>query len=139
MTVQLTNNGKAPHGAQLIRILGNHTIPQALMTIGGPNGKSPSWLHAEGGVGFAPPGDDRQRDCQSPGGQLAVADVAGAQAGQGGPPAFAPLTVTPGQPGALPITGTTVTAAAPSKDHYKWEISGPLEGGRQRRDLCQQG
>lgn len=129
VTVQLTNNGKAPHGAQLIRILGNHTIPQALMTIGGPSGKSPNWLHAEGGVGFAPPGMTADATVNLPAGKYAVADVAGAQAGQGGPPAFAPLTVTPGQPGVLPATATTVTAAAPSKDHYKWEISGQLKVG----------
>jgi hypothetical protein len=129
VTVRLTNNGKAPHGAQLIRILGNHTIPQALMAVGGPSGKSPNWLHAEGGVGFAPPGRAVDATVDLPAGNYAVADVAGAQAGQGGPPAFAPLTVTPGRPGALPATATTVTAAAPSKDHYKWEISGPLKVG----------
>ena len=44
-------------------------------------------------------------------------------------PRFAPITVTPGQSGALPATATTITAANPSKDHYKWEISGTLKAG----------
>lgn len=131
VTVQLTNNGKAPHGAQLIRILGGHTIAQALMTLGGESSKTPSWLRAEGGVGLASPGSTASATVSLPTGSYAVVDLAGAEAGkgQGGPPAVTPLNVTPGQAGTLPATGTTITAAAPSKDHYKWEISGPLKVG----------
>src|ERR1700736_1562262 len=33
VTVQLTNNGKGPHGAQLIRIDGGHTIEEAVKSI----------------------------------------------------------------------------------------------------------
>ena len=129
MTVQLANKGKTPHSAQLIRILGSHTIPQALMTLGGQPNKTPSWLHAEGGIGVAEPATTASTTVDLPAGNYAIVDIAGAQGGQGGPPAFAALTVTPGQPGTLPANPTTVTAAAPSKDHYKWEISGPLKVG----------
>jgi hypothetical protein len=129
VTVQLTNNGKGPHGAQLIRILGAHTIEEALKTLGGESHKTPSWLRAEGGVGAAVPGSSASATVSLPAGNYAVVDFAGAQEGKGGPPAFAPLTVTPGQTGILPSTATTITAAAPSKDHYKWEISGPLKVG----------
>lgn len=130
VTVQLANNGKSPHGAQLVRILPPYTIEQALKTLGGESRKTPSWLHAEGGVGAAGPGGSASATVSLPAGNYAVIDFLGAESGQGsGPPAFAPLTVTPGQEGALPATGTTITAAAPSKDHYKWQISGPLKVG----------
>lgn len=130
VTVKLMNSGKAPHGAQLVRILGKHTIIQALMKIGGQKTKTPSWLHAEGGVGFAAPGTSASATVDLPAGNYAIADVAGAQSGSGGPPAFAPLTVTPGQSAPVPASATTVTAAAPSKDHYKWQIAGsPLKVG----------
>src|SRR5450755_2635044 len=33
VTVQLANNGRAPHGAQLVRIEGAHTIEQALKAL----------------------------------------------------------------------------------------------------------
>ncbi len=41
------------------------------------------------------------------------------------------LTVTAGPAGnpALPSTATTITATNPSKDHYSWEVSGPLTHG----------
>ena len=54
----VTNSGKAPHGAQLIRLEGNHTPAEALKTItnNNPNTKAPGWLRAQGGVGPIPPG-----------------------------------------------------------------------------------
>jgi hypothetical protein len=130
VTVQLTNNGRAPHGAQLARIEGGHTIAQALAALGGESHKTPSWLRAEGGVGGIAPGSTSSATMVLPAGNYAVVDVAGAQESQGGgPPATAPLAVTPGAAAALSSTATTITAAAPSKDHYKWEISGPLKVG----------
>jgi hypothetical protein len=131
VTVQLTNDTRATHGAQLIRIEGTHTIEQALKTLGGESRKTPSWLRAEGGVGAAASGSTASATVSLPAGSYAIVDVAGAESGQGGGggPAFAPLTVTPGKAGALPSTATTITAANPSKDHYKWQISGPLKVG----------
>ncbi|PZR68413.1 MAG: hypothetical protein DLM63_03950 [Solirubrobacterales bacterium] len=130
MTVKLMNSGKGPHGAQLVRILGKHTIIQALMQVGGHNTKTPSWLHAEGGIGLADPGTSASAMVDLPAGNYAIVDVAGAQSGSGGPPAFAPLTVTSGQSAPVPASATTVTATAPSKDHYKWQIAGsPLMVG----------
>jgi hypothetical protein len=129
VTVQLTNNGKGPHGAQLIRIEGGHTIEEAVRSVASESHKVPSWLRAEGGVGAAVHGQSAAATVSLQAGSYAVVDFAGAQEGHGGPPAVAPLTVTPGQEGAVPVTGTTITAANPSKDHYKWEISGPLKAG----------
>ena len=127
--VQLTNNGKLHHGAQLVQIVGAHSVEQALKSLGSESGKTPSWLRADGGVGVAQPGSSATATVNLVAGNYVVVDFAGASEGKGGPPAYAPLTVTPAPPGALPSTTTTITAAAPSKDHYKWEISGPLKTG----------
>jgi uncharacterized cupredoxin-like copper-binding protein len=127
VTVQLTNTGKAPHGAQLIRVESPHTVEQALKILGGESHKSPGWIHGEGGVGGVEPGGTASATVNLPAGSYGVVDAAGA--GERGPPAVAPLTVTPGAEGPLPATGTTITATAPSKDQYKWQISGPLKAG----------
>jgi len=131
VTLSFTNHGKTIHGAQLIRFDPPHTGQQAIQTLGtiisGQVKTTPSWLHAEGGIGAAPPGGAATAGLDLPAGSYLVIDVAGG--GQSGPPAFAPLTITTGTAGSLPATGTTITAANPSKDHYKWQISGPLHSG----------
>jgi hypothetical protein len=129
VSVQLTNSGKAPHGAQLIRLEGGHTILEAFQVLKPESHKTPSWIHAEGGVGGAPPGATGTATVDLPAGRYFVVDALGASSGGPGPPAVAPLTVTPGSEGPLPSTGTTITAAAPSKDHYKWQVSGALKTG----------
>jgi hypothetical protein len=129
LTVTLQNNGKTPHGAQLIRILGGHTLTEMLAALGGQSTKTPAWLRAEGGIGFAPPGATVSATVVLPSGRYAILDAAGADSTQSSAPAVTPITVTAGTPGALPPTATTITAANPSKDHYRWEISGPLRPG----------
>jgi len=62
-----------------------------------------------------------------PAGKYFVADVGGA--GGNGPPAYTQFTVTSGTAGSLPSAPTTVTAANPGKDKYKWDISGGLKPG----------
>jgi hypothetical protein len=138
VTVQLTNNGKAVHGAQLIRILGTHTIAEAVKSVASENNKTPSWLRAEGGVGGAPPALSAAATVSLPAGRYAVVDFAGGRESQG-PPAIAQLTVTPGQTAAVPSTGTVITAANPSKDHYKWDVSGPLKTGSNTITLVSKG
>jgi hypothetical protein len=127
VNLQLTNRGQAPHAAQLIRIDAPHTLPQAEQALGSNSNKTPAWIHFAGGVGRVPPGPPASAFVNLPPGQYIVADF-----GPGnGQPAIAQLTVTPGHTGSLPATPTTVTAANPSKDHYKWQISGPLKAGTQ--------
>jgi hypothetical protein len=129
VTMRLTNTGKSPHSAQLLRMEGGHTIEQALQVLRSEGrAKIPDWLHGEGGVGAAESGGTGTATMNLAAGSYALVDVAAAQSGEG-PPAVAPLTVTAGTEGPLPATGTTITAAAPSKDHYKWQISGPLKVG----------
>jgi hypothetical protein len=129
VTVQLTNPGKARHGAQLIRIEGSHSIEEAVKAIGGESQKTPEWVRAEGGVGQVPSEATDSAIVNLPVGKYAIVDLAGARE-SGGPPAIAPLTVTAGgRQGSVPKGVVQVTAANPSKDHYKWEISGPLKAG----------
>lgn len=130
VTVRLANNGKKPHGAQLERITGGHTVQDAIKATSGESNKTPEWIHAEGGIGAANPGETAAATMNLPAGKYAVVDFAGTQEGpNAGPPAIAQMTVTPGASGPLSATGTTITAAAPAKDRYKWEISGPLKAG----------
>jgi len=130
VTVRLTNNGKKPHGAQLMRITGGHTVQDAIKATAGESNKTPDWIRAEGGIGAANPGETAAATVRLPAGKYAVVDFAGIEEGpNAAPPAIAQMTVTPGAKAALPATGTTITAAAPAKDKYKWEISGPLKAG----------
>lgn len=133
LQVQLTNKGKMPHGAQLVLIVGNHTPAQALAQIANPSNKTPSWIRAEGGVGYASPGTTATATDDVPAGNYLVFDVAALGGGGpgSGPPAYRALTVTPGTAGALPATTASVTAANPGKDKYKWEISGLKAGANQ--------
>lgn len=121
----LTNHGKAPHAGQLVLIEGNHSAQAAVKIISGNSRKTPEWIRAEGGVGGAAPGQPAQATVNLPEGKYLVGDFTG----QSKTPGYAQLTVTSGKNGKLPSTPTTVTAANPSKDKYKWEISGGLKPG----------
>jgi hypothetical protein len=138
VNVALTNNGKNPHAAQLVLIEGNHAPIEALRILGAQGKhKIPNWLRAEGGIGGAAPGQTGKATMKLPAGSYIVVD-AGAGGGNG-PPAYAPLTVTPGSAGAIPSAPVTVTATNPSKDHYKWQISGTLHTGSNDVTLVSKG
>src|SRR2546423_5590261 len=129
VTVRLTNNGKKPHGAQLFRITGGHTVQDAINATAGESNKTPDWIRAEGGIGAAAPGQSQAATVNLPAGKYAVVDFAGEEGPSSGPPTIGEMTVTSGTAGSLPATATTVTATAPAKDKYKWQISGPLKAG----------
>ncbi|HVS28794.1 MAG TPA: hypothetical protein VHE14_04530 [Solirubrobacteraceae bacterium] len=136
--LRLTNTGKAPHAAQLVLIRGNHTAQDALKQLGSHSNKTPAWLRAEGGLVGVPSGQRAATTLNLPAGKYVVVDVGGGPGGPG-PPAFAQFTLTPGKAGSLPSTPTTVTAANPSKDRYKWQISGPLNAGANRITFVSKG
>jgi hypothetical protein len=129
VTVRLTNNGKKPHGAQLFRITGGHTVQDALRATAGESSKTPDWIRAEGGIGAANPGETASATMNLAAGKYAVADFASGPEESSGPPVIAQMTITPGASASLPATDTTITAAAPAEDKYKWQISGPLKTG----------
>jgi len=125
--ITVANHGKAPHAAQLVRILGSHTPQEVLKIINSNDPKTPSWIRGEGGVGPTPPGKPLTATAVLPAGKYFVADLGGP--GGNGPTGYAQFTVSGEAAGSLPSTSTTVTAANPSKDKFKWEISGPLKAG----------
>jgi len=54
--LRLTNRGREPHEATLLRIDGGHTVAEALQVINNEGGPIPDWLHAVGGVATVRPG-----------------------------------------------------------------------------------
>lgn len=130
VTATLANNSKAPHVAQFFLLQGNHTAAQVYKVLGSNSNKTPNWLHGAGGVAQVAPGQTGSATVKLEPGHYVVGDLPG-----GGPPSgplpHTDLTVTAGAAGnaALPATAATITATNPSKDHYKWEVSGPLTHG----------
>jgi hypothetical protein len=135
VSVTFQNNGKAPHSAQFVKIDGNHSAAEVLKAIGGNSTKTPSWIHGEGGPGSALPGQTSTSTDVLPAGNYLILDGGN----MSGPPGYKKLTVTAGPSGSLPSTGTSVTATAPAKDKYKWQISGPLKAGQNRLTFTSKG
>jgi hypothetical protein len=127
VTVELKNEGKAPHGLQLIEVRGNHTAEEALEEVASESEETPEWIRAKGGIGTVPPGQTGSATLELEEGEYALVDAA-ALFGGAGPPATAEMSVTPGDSGDLPDTPATVTAAETGKDEFAWENSG-LEAG----------
>jgi hypothetical protein len=129
--VELTvsNQAKGPHGAQLVKIEGNHTTQEALKVVNSNSPKTPSWVRGEGGLGGVGPGLSVKATLNLPAGKYLVTDSGGP--GSSGPPGYSSFTVTKGKDGDLPSTPTTVTGAEKGKDKFAWDISGSaLKAGR---------
>jgi hypothetical protein len=138
-TLTLANKGKKPHGAQLVRVVGNHTPQEVLKQIASQSNKTPSWLRAEGGLGPVPPGKTADATLVLEPGKYVVFDPPEGPSGPGGAPAYSQLTVAGGSGGALPNTPTTITAANPGKDKYRWDVSGQLTTGTQNVTFVSKG
>jgi len=129
VTVNLANQGKAPHGVEFIQYTGGHSQADVLKQLGSNSNKIPTWIKLQGGIGSVPGGHTGTADVNLPSGNYVLADAAAFSGPSGGgPPATAPLKVTSGTAGSLPATPATVTAANPAKDKYKWQISGLKTG-----------
>jgi uncharacterized cupredoxin-like copper-binding protein len=125
--VKLTNEGKAPHGLQLIRYTGDHTAEDVLKEVASESEKTPDWISAEGGIASAAPGETQTATLNLEEGNFVLVDAT-ALFGEGGKPATAELKLTDGSTGDLPDTPATVVAADTGKDEYEWEISGLKTG-----------
>lgn len=136
-TLTLTNQGKAPHAAQLVRIEGDHTTQEALKIIGSDSNKTPDWIRAEGGVGPIAPSQSGSASVILEPGKYVVADQGGP--GSSGPPGYSEFTVTGKTPGSLPKTPITITAENPGKDKYRWDVSGELKAGTQQVTFVSKG
>jgi hypothetical protein len=128
VAVNLTNQGKAPHGVQFIQYTGGHSQGDVLKQLGSNSNKIPSWIKLWGGIGSVAPGQTDTADVNLPAGNYVLADAAAFSGPSNGPPATASLKVTAGTSGDLPSTPATVTAANPAKDKFKWQISGLTAG-----------
>lgn len=129
VAISFKNTDKMPHAAQLVRFDSGHTAQEALKIVGSESNKTPSWLHAEGGVA-ANPGQTGTGVLNLAAGQYLVTDLGGP--GSTGPPANAEFKVTSGPTGSLPSTPITITGANPGKDKYEWQVTGDLKAGENR-------
>jgi hypothetical protein len=136
VNVTLQNQSKKPAEAQLARLDPGHGLPDVLKALGG--GGPPPWAHLEGGVSSVLPGQKGTATLSLPAGNYVVIDTSMGPGG-GGPPAVKALKVTSGGAGSLPSTAATVTAAAPAKDKYNWQISGALKPGDNRLTFVSKG
>jgi uncharacterized cupredoxin-like copper-binding protein len=139
VTVTLQNSGKAPHEAQLVRLDPGHTAADVMKIVNSP--KIPTWAHLDGGVGATAPGQSGTSTVSLTAGNYVIVDNAGGggPGASGPPPAVKELKVSGGAGGSLPSTDTTVTAASPSKDKYKWDIQGTLKAGDNRLTFVSKG
>jgi hypothetical protein len=124
--LSVTNHGKGPRAAQLVRIEGNHSIQEVLKTVASNSPKTPDWIRGQGGLGPVAPGKTQDATLNLTAGKYIVADLGGPTSG---PPGYKEFTVTSGKQGSLPSTPVTITAAEPSEDHWRWDVSGPLKAG----------
>jgi hypothetical protein len=136
VNVTLQNTGKKPHEAQFARMDPGHTVKDVLKALGGQG--PPPWAHLVGGVSAIAPGQTGTATLSLQAGNYVVIDTSMGPGG-GGPPAVKTLKVTGGAGGSLPSTPTTITAASPAKDKYKWDVNGSLKAGDNRVTFVSKG
>jgi hypothetical protein len=131
--VELTNQGKAPHGVQFIQYASGHTMAEVLQLLGGQTNVIPPWVKLEGGVGSIPGGQTGTATVNLPQGNYVLVDAAalGGSGPSSGPPATSGMTLSGGSTGDLPSTDAQVSANTAGKDKYKWDISGLKTGTNQ--------
>jgi hypothetical protein len=122
----VTNEGKAPHGVQLIRYTGGHTPQEVLEIVSGETKKIPDWIRGEGGIGGVEPGKTASGTLNLEAGNFLIADSE-----MEGKSKTAEMKVTEGDEGDLPSTEGTVTAEEKGEDEYAWDISGLKAGKNQ--------
>lgn len=128
VNVVLTNRDSAPHFAQLVQIIGDHTLADVQQVIYA-NGKVPTWFRAAGGVGITMPGETATATVNLAAGTYAISDLPPEGGGPSGPPlAGTDVRVTTGTTARLPSTSAQITAKELGKDKYAWSISGLRAG-----------
>lgn len=117
--VEFKNSTDQPMDAQLVRIVGDHSVDELLKVVGGEGGPIPDWLQDGGGVGETAPGKTHSATQNLVDGKYYV--VASSEQGK---PATATINVEGGSEGELPKTDAEITAR-----EYTFETSG-LKAGR---------
>jgi plastocyanin len=126
--VDFKNDGKAPHGVQLIQYTGSHTVADLQKQLGSNSNKIPSWIKLPGGTATIPGGQTGTATLNVPAGNYLLVDSASLGGPSSGTPATAQVKFTSGDSGDLPSTPATVKAATAGKDKYAWDISGLKAG-----------
>jgi hypothetical protein len=124
-TITLTNQGKKPASAQLIRVEGEHSEQEVLKAYeGAGNGEViPEWLRAEGGVGEVPPGASASVTQEMVAGTYYAFNDAGEK------PVYDAFELTGEESGGeLPETTGTVTATDEGDKNYSFEAEGLTAG-----------
>ena len=131
--VSLANKGKSPHGVQFIQYTAGHTAADVQQQLGSNSNAIPDWIKLWGGIGSVAPGQTGTATVNLPQGNYVLVDAAalGGPGPSSGPPATADVKFSGGSTGDLPSTSGQVTAENPSKDHYRWDISGLKTGSNQ--------
>jgi hypothetical protein len=129
--LSVKNNGKAPHGVQLVQYTGDHSAGDALKVIAADSNKTPDWIKGQGGTPAIPGGQSDTATLNLAAGNYLVIDSAALGPSSGGPPATAEMKLTPGDTGDLPSTTATVIADQTGKDKFAWDISGLKAGKNQ--------
>jgi hypothetical protein len=130
--VELTNEGKAPHGVQFIQYAAGHTMDDVLKQLGSNTNAIPDWVKLEGGIGSVAGGQTGTATVNLPEGNYVLVDAAALGGpGGGGPPATAGIKLSGGSTGDLPSASAQVTADTAGTDKWKWDISGLKAGSNQ--------
>jgi hypothetical protein len=132
----LVNNLKEPTEFQLVRLDEGHTLAEFLPLLEQEGAPTPAWLHAAGGVGQTPPGQQRSTVVELEAGGYHYFSTGSAE-GEGAQPQFkrggqGSLEVTGEATGAkLPTTTAQVTAKELGATNYQFEVSGLKPGANQ--------
>jgi plastocyanin len=113
VSVTLTNNGKAPHEAGLIRIDAGHSAAAAIKAISSDEDGAPipAWVHGAGGTGSTAPGASATATQDLKPGTYIVTDTAASDQGAKLKGAFATVKVTGEDAGGdLPASTATIEA-----------------------------
>jgi hypothetical protein len=129
--LSVKNNGKAPHGVQLVQYTGDHSAADALKVIAAGSNKTPDWIKGQGGTPAIPGGQSDTATLNLAAGNYLVIDSAALGPSSGGPPATAEVKFISGDTGDLPSTPATVIADEVGKDKFAWDISGLKSGKNQ--------
>ncbi len=131
----LANSGKGPHGAQLVRVEGDHSADEVIeKVLDSPDGApTPEWAFAGGGVAPVPPGKSGTSTVILEPGSYYIADDGGDEADNFAKGGIAALEVTGKGGGQLPNTDASISAR-----EYTFETSG-LKAGKNRLTFKNEG
>jgi len=138
-TITLKNSDSVPRAAGFIRLVGDHTVDEAIKATGGEGTPIPPWVEDGGGVSTVKPGETATVTQVLAPGRYAISDDETA-GGQGEGKTYAELgakgefTVTgPASDAELPAQPATLTATDDGDKEYGFEFKGLKAGPNEVR------